>query len=501
MQVDFKRIKRIKVEVIMKTLKFTIYILLISIIVPFNLVAQNQEVPVTTSSKEALDLFMKGRDQQENIENVAATALFEQAIQKDPNFARAYLYLAQSGGGFNVYRQNLDKAVSLLDKVSEGEKHEILNAQALANGNGVKEKEHLDWLLTNFPSDKRIQAQVGSYYYFINDYSKALDHLNKALELDNNYASAYNMLGYCYSALNNYTEAEKAFQTYIKLIPNSANPHDSYAELLLKMGKYDESIAHYKMAVEKDPVNFALSYRGIGNNYIFKGDYPTARKYYQEYYDKETLTYGKRDALYWKAVSHIHENKADEAVRILDESRALADKENLAINAIYLYADQGFILTETGNPEEGMKYYEKASDLIGKSKLSKVDLDNLMTHVGLWKFYTLTAQGDYEKAKVEADKAKQTIESRKNHGEEMFLNSLMGYSAFKQGNYDEAIQYFSKADAEDPLNWYYQAMAYQKMGDTQKAGKLMEKIKTSNVNSMNLALVRNKTLGSLAMEE
>ncbi|MBC8004322.1 MAG: tetratricopeptide repeat protein [Verrucomicrobia bacterium] len=186
---------------------------------------------------------------------------------------------------------------------------------------------------------------------------------------------------------------------------------------------------------------------------------------------------------------------------ILDESRVLAEKENLAVNAIYLYSDQGFILTETGNPEEGMKYYEKATDLIGKSKLSKGDLDKLMTHVGLWKFYTLTAQGDYEKAKAEADKVKQTIDSRKNHGEEMFLNSLMGYLAFKQGNYDEAIQYFSKADAEDPLNWYYQAMAYQKMGDTQNAGKLMEKIKTSNVNSMNLALVRNKTLGSLAMEE
>lgn len=485
----------------MKTLKFTIYILLICFVAPFYVVAQNKEVPVTTSSKEALDLFMKGRDQMENMENIAAIALFEKAIQKDPNFARAYLYLAQSGGGFNDYRQNLEKAVSLLDKVSEGEKYEILCAQAQADRNGVKEKEHLDWLLTNFPSDKRIQAQAGSYYYSINDYSKALDHLVKVIELDENYAPAYNMLGYCHSALNNYAEAEKAFQTYLKLIPNSANPHDSYAELLLKMGKYDESIAQYKLAVEKDPVNFALSLGGIGHNYIFKGDYPTARKYYQEYYDKATLPERKMDALHWKAVSYIYENKADEAVRILDEARVLAEKENLAVNAIYLSSDQGFILTETGNPEEGMKYYEKAFDLIGKSELSKVDRDNLMTHVGLWKFYNLTAQGDYEKAKVEADKVKQTIESRKNHGEEMFLNSLMGYSAFKQGNYDEAIQYLSKADAEDPLNWYYQAMTYQKMGDTQKAAKLMEKIKTSNVNSMNLALVRNKTLGSLAMEE
>jgi tetratricopeptide (TPR) repeat protein len=158
-------------------------------------------------------------------------------------------------------------------------------------------------------------------------------------------------------------------------------------------------------------------------------------------------------------------------------------------------------LTETGNPTEGMKNYEKATDLIGKSKFSKVDADNFMTQSMLWRYYTLTAKGEYDKAKAEADKAKQKVDSRKNHGEEMALNSLMAYSAFKNGKYDEAIQLYSKADPEDPLNWYYQAMAYDKKGDKQNATKLLEKIAKSNVNSLNLALVRNKAKDNLAMEE
>lgn len=484
----------------MKTFKFTFYVLLISLIVPLSLLAQNKEVPVTTSSKEALDFFMKGRDQLENSEAIAATALLDQAIQKDPNFAKAYLYRSQSGGGFTVFRKNLDKALSLVGKVSAGEKYEILFTQAQADGNGVKEKEYLDWLVKNFPSDKRIQTQTGIYYYGNKDYSKALTHFTKATELDKNYAPAYNMLGYCQSSLNNYKEAEKAFQTYIKLTPNSANPYDSYAELLLKMGKYDESIAQYKKAVEKDPVNFTLSLAGVGHNYIFKGDYPTARKYYQQYFDKATLPGGKLNALYWKAVSYLYENKVDEAVKTFDESRAVAEKENLATNVINAYANQGFIVTETGKPDEGMKYYEKAINLIGKSKFSKVDVDNLMTQAGLWRFYNLTAQEDYEKAKAEAAKIKQKVESRKNHGEEMFLNSLMGYSAFRQGNYEEAIQYYSKADTDDPLNWYYQAMAYQKKGDKLNASKMLEKIKSSNVNSLNLAIAKNRAIESLAEE-
>ncbi len=87
---------------------------------------------------------------------------------------------------------------------------------------------------------------------YINDFSTATGTFYKMqLNLIPNYAPVYNMIGYCQSALDNYQEAEKAFQTYIKLIPNSPNPYDSYAELLLKIGKYDESIAQYKIAVEK----------------------------------------------------------------------------------------------------------------------------------------------------------------------------------------------------------------------------------------------------------
>ncbi|HEY3373345.1 MAG TPA: tetratricopeptide repeat protein [Prolixibacteraceae bacterium] len=485
----------------MKTLRFTFYVLLIGILVPFELLGQNKEVPITTSSKEALDLFVKGREKLENSESVAATELFDQAIQKDPNFASAYLYRSQSGGGFNVFRENLAKAMVLANKVSEGERDEILFYMAQADGDGFKEKEYLDRLLKNYPSDKRVQTQVGIYFFGNGDYTAALDHFKKATALDKNYATAYNMIGYCQAALNNYPEAEKAFQSYIKLNPNSGNPYDSYAELLLKMGKYDESIAQYKMAIEKDPVNFYISLAGVGHNYIFKGDYPAARSYYQQYYDQSSFPSGKFAALYWEAVSYLYEGKVSEAVKTLDESRALAEKEKLPSNTITIYANQGLILTETGNPQEGMKYYEKAIDLIEHAKFSKVDVDNFRTQSILWRFYNLTAQGDYTQAKLESEKAQQKIRTRKNHGEEMALNSLLGYSAFKQGNYDQAIQYYSTADADDPLNWYYQAMAYIKKGDKQNASKLMGKIAKSNVNSLNLALVRNRATANLAMED
>jgi tetratricopeptide (TPR) repeat protein len=479
----------------MKTLKYGLFVLFIFMIVPLNLLAQNKEIPVTTSSKEALKFFLDGRDKFDNNEFVAAALLFDKAIKTDPNFAVAYLYRAQSGGGYNVFRQNLEKAVSLVGKISEGEKLEIQYSQAYTDVQ--KQKELLDKLLASFPSDKRIQTSAGQYFYNITDFSNALMHFTKAIELDKNFSSAYNMIGYCQSALNNYPEAEKAFQTYIKLIPDRANPYDSYGELLLKMGKYDESIIQYKKAVEKDPVNFVGSLAGIGNNYILKGDYATARKYYQDFYDKAPTTGDKLTALYWKATSYVYEGKIENAIKTFDEYRILAEKENLIPSVISSYGNQSYILAETGNPGEALKYYDKAIDLSGKSKLPETDKEFLNRSLIMSHVYLLTVNGELDKASAELEKCRQEVESIKNPGEEMGLNFLMGFLESRKGNYDKAIEYFSKAGPEDPRVWYNNAVAYDKKGDRQNALKLFEKITKWNVNSLGLALVRKRAMEEL----
>lgn len=120
------------------------------------------EMPITTSSKEALTLFLQGRDKSDNAETAAALTLFEQALEKDPNFALAYVYRWQFSGSYTISRQNLKKAMSLADKVSPGEKLWILAAHAQSEVNSAKQKEHLDQLLKLHPSDKRVHnAQRG----------------------------------------------------------------------------------------------------------------------------------------------------------------------------------------------------------------------------------------------------------------------------------------------------------------------------------------------------
>jgi len=63
---------------------------------------------------------------------------FENALAKDNNFALAYYYHANANTTTKGFFEDLDKAVALVDKISEGEKLMILALQATANGDQKK---------------------------------------------------------------------------------------------------------------------------------------------------------------------------------------------------------------------------------------------------------------------------------------------------------------------------------------------------------------------------
>jgi tetratricopeptide (TPR) repeat protein len=374
-----------KSEANMKTAKIFVYFLILAWIgLSTECFGQSKEIPITTSSKEALDLFLKGRDASEEYQFKKANELFGKAIQADPDFAMAHLYHSIYGGSYNIYRQNMDKAISLVDKVSPGEKLFILFVQAFFEGNVSKATEYINKLLTDFPSDKRVHLFAANYYAgLMNDNSSALKQFVKATEIDPDYANAYNFIGYSQMAMENYPEAEKAFKKYIELDPELPNAYDSYAELLLKIGKYDESIEQYRKALQLDP-GFITSLGGVGNNYVFKGDFDAARKYYQEYYDKADNFDMRLNALELKAWTYLYQNEAAKAIKVIEECQALAEKENQQINVVLYYATQGFLLSESGNPAEGRLNYEKAIDLLGKTKLSESERVSMDLYSKLW---------------------------------------------------------------------------------------------------------------------
>jgi pentatricopeptide repeat protein len=471
--------------------------LLLTTLSPLLLFSQ-AEIPITTSSKEARDLFINGRDKLENLEGAVAAEFFDKAIALDPSFAMAYLLRSQSGGGFNVARLNREKAVSLVDKASQGERHWILAAQAFAEANRTAWKEHLDQLVKLHPRDKRVHYAMGLYFYNAQHYNDAMPHFKKAIEIDKNFASVLNMQGYSNMFLGNWKEAEKAFKRQIEVLPNSPNPHDSYAEMLLRSGRYDEAIQNYQKAYDKSSA-FVNAFTGMGTCYIHKGDFKKARECYQQQLDKAPNVNLKVVAFNNIVSSYLHEGRPEDALKVVDDYRSFAQKENQVTTVIGTHALAGWIHLENSNLAEAAQNFEQARILLAQADLPAgtretnelnrmVERSNLLIHVR-----------EFEPARSLINECKRLIEKRKNPVEERNLNVTIAILEHQQGNYDRALDACAKANPDDPYAWYQMALAYEMKGDRESARKTYQKIVNWNWNSIPYSLIRARAKEKLAM--
>ena len=115
-------------------------------------------IPITTTSPEARELYLKGRDLAEKLRATDARTLFEQAAAKDPGFALAQVGLANSAGTAKEFFAAVGRAVALADKASEPEKLVVCALDAGAKGEPARQKDCLDAARRRLPR-RRARAE------------------------------------------------------------------------------------------------------------------------------------------------------------------------------------------------------------------------------------------------------------------------------------------------------------------------------------------------------
>ena len=449
--------------------------------------AQQKQLSVTTTSPEALALYQKALDYAENVESANARPLLDQAIEKDPGFAMAYNLRAVSGGGFNVARENRDKAISLLDKVSPGERHWIMASKAQADGDVPKMQQHVAELLKLHPNDPHAAYFAGNAARMVDD-NQALKHFKRATTIEPKFAAPYNQIGYIQLRKGDFAGAERALKQYIANRPDSANPFDSYAELLLRMGRYDESIAQYEKALAKSP-GFAGSLMGIGHNHVFMGDYAKARESYQRLYDSGSAP-DKASSLYWTAVSFVHEGNVAEALKSLEQQREFATAETLTPTAMNAQLDQAWLLSESGRSSEAVSHIDKVEAMIDGARFTDRVKATWHRQMLLARALTAAQAKDFATAGSTMVRAKAAMTSDLPAAARENYESSMGVIDVLQGKYEEALPHLKLADPEDPYAMFYQAEAMRLKGDAAGAAKMYAKVGKSNQNGLGYALVR-----------
>jgi tetratricopeptide (TPR) repeat protein len=455
------------------------------------LAASTGEMAITTSSPEARQLYVQARDKANNLELQAALKLIDQAIAKDPDFAMAYMLRANASASFPVFRENLDKAVSLADRVSPGEREWILASKAQADGDMTGARSHLDTLVAQFPTDKEVLLRAARFQRMAGNDRAAVEAFRKVTVEAPSFAPAYNDLGYALVAARDFPGAEAAFKKYIALLPGSPNPYDSYAEMLMKAGRFEASIAQYRKALDKNP-EFVSSLAGIGTNLMLKKDYAEARRTFEEQRTKAPDLDGQLDALENVARSYVDEGERAKAIETFDDISARAKEGGLALRAANAQLDAAFVLSQGNNPSAAMPHVERAEELIKGASLPETITSRQENRVSLARASVLSAEGQPEQAQSEVDKARAGIEQRHVPADVRRLNATMGTIALRQKRFREAVDYLKKGDDQDPFTRYQLAEAEEGLGQTRQASTMFAQVAKSNVNDLGYVLVRGE---------
>jgi len=461
--------------------------------------ADEGKSPITTSSNEAKEQYLKARSLAETLQGQESLQYYTNAINADSNFAMAYLNRAPNQPTAKAFFADLNKAVSLADKVSEGEKLQILGFEAGVNANPTKQKEYYEKLIAMFPKDERAHMLLGNFYFGQQDYQNAVEQYNKAAAIDSNYSLAYNMLGYGNRQLMNYDEAEKAFQKYIELIPNDPNPYDSFAELLMKEGKYDQAIENYKKALNYNP-HFVSSILGVATNEMYKGNYDSARAVIQKLYDIARDNGEERTALLAMAITYIDEGKPDMALNELNKSYEIAEKDNDFGNMSGDLFNEATVLLEMGKYKDALQNFQKSVETFNNTSSSQALKDNVKLGLLYNEGDVALQQKDFKTASSKAEEFMNGVKAINNTNQIRLAHQLNGMIALAQKKADDCLAELNQANQQNPYNFYRMALAYQMKGDKEKAKEYCEKIMNSNpIPTINSAFARNKARKMMKM--
>ena len=175
------------------------------------------KVTITTTSAEAREAYLRGRDLTEKLRNQQARSEYERAVQLDPNFALAYLNLAGTQPTTKDFFDTMAKAVALADKVSDGERLMIRGAEAGATADNATQLEIYTDLAAKYPADERALNLLAVALFGTQDYKAAIVQFEKVVKIAPDFSPPYNLLGYSYRFLGDMAKSEAAFKKYIQL--------------------------------------------------------------------------------------------------------------------------------------------------------------------------------------------------------------------------------------------------------------------------------------------
>jgi tetratricopeptide (TPR) repeat protein len=207
------------------------------------------------------------------------------------------------------------------------------------------------------PGDWRAHVGRGAQLYILQEYSEALDALNKATALNPNAGPAYNMIGYAHLVQGEAGPAVDALRKYASLAPDEPNPQDSLGEALMASGQFADAEAAFQKAISLSP-KFGVAWEGVAYTKFFRRDWAGGQAAVAKAREVASLGSDRLTAARLGAYGKLAEGKTAEGLNAIDALAKSPDAS--AVNVAFASVDRAGVLAAGGRYRDAIAEAAKA---------------------------------------------------------------------------------------------------------------------------------------------
>jgi tetratricopeptide (TPR) repeat protein/DNA-binding winged helix-turn-helix (wHTH) protein len=258
-----------------------------------------------TASLEAYRLYTLGVERAGHFHHTEAVALFERALELDPEFHMAYARIgytyAFSRGNSEVARPYLEKALARSAKMTPRDRLFVRAWHAFAANEYTVAIDTYRRIIQEYPGEISAYVALARILRGEKRLVEARETLHKALTIDPDWTDAHNLLSGIHIGLGDKDNGVASAIRATELAPEEPNMHDTLGMVYHRLGRYREALECFRHALALKP-DFEIAIIHVGNTYVHLGRYREAIEQYR-LFSRVTKLYEQkrrgREAIAW----------------------------------------------------------------------------------------------------------------------------------------------------------------------------------------------------------
>jgi tetratricopeptide (TPR) repeat protein len=421
----------------------------------------------------------------DQVEQTQAIEVMRKVVKLEPEFAMGHEILAQISLDPAEQMSEQKQAFANRGHANVPEQIVIEWFQDAADHKLIPAITNMNDVLHKYPHDRWLVFLSNSWLTAQTQYERAAAIYENSGISDS--PGLINDVAYNYASLRQFAKAFSLMDKYVALMPNDANPQDSYAEILRMAGHYTVAIDHYHVALSMNP-QFYSSQFGIADTYLLMGEESRARQEYEAGF-KKFPSLAEIECIRWKtrqASTYVYEKDftgADKAFQALadyahtkhlgqaeaETYRQMAEYQPDLRQALLLLNKAEAVLRQDNNISAMHVHQETAQILRTRVEMAVKAGDSLAADSGVVKLAELSLNSN--------DKV---IDSA--------FHGAAGAHLFYEHKYSQAIPHLEEDD-DSPLSLRRLIVAYQKTGYFSGAKRTQQILANFNDPTVEQALV------------